>query len=376
MLKVSNLPNRREFVQTVSAGLIGLSLPSRALAAFGRKQPIPSPMLGSLAAKKNIAFGFALNHNLLSDSAYAELASRQCTIVTPENAMKWDAVHPTPDRFVFDQADAIVAFAEKYSMKVRGHCFCWHRALPAWVTGSVTKNNAETVLRQHISTVAGRYKGKLHSWDVVNEAIHIKDNQPNAWRNNFWYGLLGPSYMDIAYDAARQADPGAILTYNDWGLEYENRSDNPKRKAVLAMLRDLKKRGVPIGALGLQSHLRAGTFEKFGYDLPGFIADARDLGLQVFVTEMDVDDSHVTVDGDARDEAVADVYKQYLDVVLGTAGVRVVITWGAWDISKPTGAEAVSGPKAERPLLFAAQGKPKAAAFSVARSFERAPMQG
>ncbi len=193
-----------------------------------------------------------------------------------------------------------------------------------------------------------------------------------AWRNNFWYGLLGLSYMDIACDAARQADPSAILTYNDWGLEYENRSDNPKRKAVLAMLRDMKKRGVPIGALGLQSHLRAGTGEKFGYDLPGFIKEVRDLGMQVFVTEMDVDDSHVTVDGDARDEAVADVYKQYLDLVLGTGGVRVVITWGAWDIPKPTGAEAASGPGGGAPAALCCTGETESRRFSVARSFERA----
>jgi len=203
----------------------------------------------------------------------------------------------------------------------------------------------------------------------------LKDNQPNGWRNSFWYGLLGPAYVDIAFEAAKQADPAAILTYNDFGFEYENRSDNAKRKTVLAMLQDLKKRGVPIGALGLQSHLRAGTGENFGYDLPKFIAEVRDLGLEVFVTELDVDDSHLTVEGDARDEAIADVYKRYLDLLLGAASVSVVITWGAWDIAKATGAEAVSGPKAERPLLFDPGGFPKVHAFAVAQSFQHAPLR-
>ena len=374
MFKPPYLSNRRDFLLSTGAGFLALNLSPELLALSGDKHSPTWVPLGSLAADKNISFGFALNYTLLSSSAdYDALVARECTIVTPENAMKWEAVHPAPDLYTFTQADAIVAFAEKHSMKARGHAFCWHRALPPWVTRDVTKDNAETVLRQHIAIVAGRYKGRLHSWDIVNEAIQLKDNQPNGWRNSFWYGLLGPAYVDIAFEAAKQADPTAILTYNDFGLEYENRSDNAKRKIVLAMLSDLKKRGVPVGALGLQSHLRAGTGENFGYDLPKFIAEVRDLGLEVFVTELDVDDSHLTVEGDARDEAIADVYKRYLDLVLSTASVSVVITWGAWDIAKATGAEAVSGPKAERPLLFAPGGSPKPDAFAVARSFQHTP---
>ena len=370
------MSNRRDFLLRTGAGFLGLRL-SPELLALNRDKHSPSWVpLGSLAADRNISFGFAVNYNLLSsNAAYDALLARECTIVTPENAMKWEAVHPRPDQYTFTQADAIIAFAEKHSMKARGHTFCWHRALPPWVTRDVTKDNAEAVLRQHIAAVAGRYKGRLHSWDVVNEAIQLKDNQPNGWRNSFWYGLLGPAYVDIAFEAAKQADPAAILTYNDFGFEYENRSDNAKRKTVLAMLQDLKKRGVPIGALGLQSHLRAGTGENFGYDLPKFIAEVRDLGLEVFVTELDVDDSHLTVEGDARDEAIADVYKRYLDLLLGAASVSVVITWGAWDIAKATGAEAISGPKAERPLLFDPGGFPKVDAFAVAQSFQHAPLR-
>ena len=366
--------NRRNFLLQTGVGLLGLNFPSDLLAFHGDKQSSAWVPLGSLAKEKNIAFGFALNYSLLSTNAdYDALVARECTIVTPENAMKWEAVHPERDRYSFTQADAIVAFAEQHSIKMRGHAFCWHRALPLWVTRDVTKSNAEAVLRQHIATVAGRYKGRLHSWDVVNEAIQLKDGLPDGWRNSFWYGLLGPAYVDIAFDAAKQADPSAILTYNDFGLEYENHSDNAKRKAVFAMLRDLKRRGAPIRALGLQSHLRAGTGENFGNDLPKFIAEVRDLGLEVFVTELDVDDSHLTIEGNARDEAIADVYKRYLDLVLATASVSVVITWGAWDIAKVTGAGAATGPKAERPLLFAPGGFPKPDAISVARSFQHAP---
>jgi len=187
--------------------------------------------------------------------------------------------------------------------------------------------------------------------------------------------LLGPSYVEIAYDAARQADPGVVLTYNDYGLEYENRSDMPKRKAVLSMLKDLKKRGVPVGALGIQSHLRAGTGERFGVDLPQFITEVRALGMEVYLTELDVDDSRMPEQGSARDEAIADIHKRYLDLVLGTGAVSAVVTWGAWDLSRVIGAEAVSGPKAERPLLFADGGAPKLDAYAVAQCFDRAPQR-
>ena len=275
--------NRRNFLRLACAGLFGSKLPSALLALSGDKHISTWVPLGYLAKEKNIAFGFALNYGLLSTNAdYDALVARECTIVTPENAMKWNAVHPERDRYSFTQSDAIVTFAERHSMKARGHTFCWHRALPEWVTRDVTKDNAEDVLRQHIATVAGHYKGRLHSWDVVNEAIQLKDGMPNGWRNSFWYRLLGSAYVDIAFEATKQTDPSAILTYNDFGLEYENSSDNAKRKVVLTMLHDLKSRGVPVGALGLQSHLRAGTGESFGSDLPKFIAEVRDLGMEVF----------------------------------------------------------------------------------------------
>jgi len=140
------------------------------------------------------------------------------------------------------------------------------------------------------------------------------------------------------------------------------------------MLRDLKRRGVPVEALGLQSHLRAGTGERFGEGLPRFLQDIRELGLQIFITEMDVDDSKVAVEGEERDAIVADVYKRYLDLVLSTGTISTVITWGVWDIPRVTGAEVATKPVAERPLLFDSTGEPKAAAMAVADCFRRAPM--
>lgn len=361
--------NRRQLLRNAAILSTASCLPSRIRALYADNW-VP---LGQIAATKNLLFGFALNYRLLSDPTYQNLAARECTVIVPENAMKWEAVHPELERYSFEQADAIVSFAESHSMKVRGHTFCWHRALPPWFTREVNRQNAEAVLRKHIATVAGHYKGRIHSWDVVNEAIQWKDNQPNGWRNSPWYQLLGPAYVDIAFQATHEADPTAILGYNDFGLEYENAADSQKRKTVLALLKELKKRGIPIRALGIQSHLRAGTNEKFAYDLPAFINEVKDLGMHVFITEMDVDDSHLTLNGNDRDEVVADVYKRYLDLVLSTGAVDLVITWGAWDMAHQVGPEVTSGPVAQHPLLFTPQGAPKLDAKWVAKSFQQSP---
>lgn len=334
--------------------------------------------LGGLAAQKNIRFGMALNVHRLEDTPrYADLAARECSIVTPENAMKWEALHPARDKYVFDQADLLVNFAEKHKIAVHGHTFVWHRALPPWVTReATTPQTAKKVLEEHIATVMGHYKGRVSQWDVINEAIQPKDGLKDNWRNSIWYQQLGPEYFDIAFGAAHDADPKAVLAYNDYGLEYENRSDKAKRARLLALLRELKKRGVPIGALGLQSHLRAGTHEKFGEDLPDFLHEVRDMGIQCWITELDVDDSRLALESEkTHDSIVADIYREYLELVLGTGCVNTVVTWGVWDQVRAIGAEAgvASISTSRRPLLFDSNGEPKPDAFAVAECFRDAP---
>ncbi len=156
--------------------------------------------------------------------------------------MKWQTVHPEPERYNFAPADAIAAFAKAHDQRMRGHTFCWHRSLPDWVHHTVTPMNAEAVLTAHISTVASHYRGLISAWDVVNEAIQLEDGQPDGLRNSFWYQMLGPRYLDIAFKAAHKADPDALLCYNDYGLEKDTHYGESRRTAVLAMLRSLKQR--------------------------------------------------------------------------------------------------------------------------------------
>ena len=358
--------------RTMLAGSLAASLATApALAALGDEL-----RLGRIASDAGLLFGFALDpRQLASDPAYAAFVTRQASIVVPENALKWQAVHPTENRFVFTDADAIAGFARRNDIRLRGHTLCWHRGLPDWVERTVTRANAEAVLTAHIRTVVGRYRGGMQSWDVVNEAIAPEDGQAGGWRTGFWWRTLGPAFLDIAFRAAHASDPDAVLCYNEYGLELDGERGQAKRAAVLALLRGARSRGVPIGALGIQSHLRAGGRASFGSALAGFLREVRALGLAVTITELDVDDS--ALDPAAADGVVADIYKRYLDLVLGTGTVSSVLSWGVWDWPHRVGATpAQSDTTARRPLIFAPGGSAKPATWAVAHCFERATRPG
>lgn len=328
--------------------------------------------LRSVAAEHGLSFGFAVDPApLANDPVYQDVVARHAGIVVPENALKWAQVHPAQDRYDFAPADRIAAFAAAHHQGMRGHTLCWHRALPDWVEHGVTPANAESVLTQHIAAVVGRYRGRIVSWDVVNEAIQVDDGQPGGLRNAFWYRMLGPGYLDLAFRAAHRADPDAVLCYNDYGLESDSPSGMRKRAAVLTLLREMKRRGVPVHALGIQSHLRAADAQSFGPGLAAFLRQVHDLGLRIYITEVDVDDSHLTGTVTERDAIVAGTYKRYLDLVLGTGTVSAVLTWGVWDTAHRTGATPAAGPMAQRPLVFGPRGQIKPASWVAAHCLAR-----
>jgi len=284
--------------------------------------------LGAHAAAHGLLYGCAVNMNALAaDPMYAALIREQCRIVVAENAMKWAALRPSADGFNFDQADALVAFAETNRMKIRGHNLVWHQSNPKWLEATATAANARELLVTHIETVAGRYAGRMHSWDVVNEAIHVEEGRPDGLRNSLWLRLIGEDYVELAFRTAREADPQALLTYNEYGIEEETRAGEQKRAAVIEMLRRMVARRVPVDAVGVQSHIAAGrTGVAYGAGLMRFIAAARELGLQVFITEMDVNDRALVADEPGRDAAVAAAYRQYMELALADPAVRLVLT--------------------------------------------------
>jgi len=334
--------------------------------------------LKARAAARGLLAGCAVNAAALrSDEAYRNLLTEQYNLVVAEYCMKWAALRPTPDSYAFDEADELMAFAQTHGMKVRGHNFVWHESLPKWFEKTVTKDNAQKFMTDHIMAVGGRYKGRIHSWDVVNEAIWIQDGRPDGLRSSSpWMQMLGPEYIDIAFKTARQADPKALLTYNEYGIEYDTAEEEKKRAAVLGLLQRLKTAGTPLDALGIQSHMRAGGKDTFGKGISELIASARGLGLQVFITEMDVKDHDVaSEDISLIDRAVADVYRDYLTTVLRDPSVKAVLTWGASDkhawMNDPSQRKKDAGRMA-RPLPFDKDYAPKEAFFAIRDAFDGA----
>ncbi len=368
---------RREYLKQSALATCGLALSHTLPAQPGTDIGGPQS-LKAHAQKRGLLAGCAVGAANLHEDAFTRVLADQYSLVVAENAMKFGPIHPKPDSYFFDDADALVSFAEQHKITVRGHNFVWHNQLPGWFAGTVTKDNAKKILTDHIQTVAGRYKGKIQSWDVVNEAIEIPDGQPDGLRKSPWYELLGPGYLELAYRTARQADPNAKLTYNEYGIENENGSDTAKRAATLALLKRFKAANVPIDALGIQSHISAGSGQTFGKGLRELISSAQSMGLEVYLTELDVNDDAVKeTDTAARDRIIANLYRDYLSVALESRAVKAVLTWGLTDAH--TWLNAIKSHKEkqpnrqQRPLPFDQDYKPAPAFFALRDAIDKAP---
>ncbi len=341
------------------------------------------------AAARGLLYGTAVNPALLdmdriaaggSAEGYTQLMQEQAGIVVAENAMKWAGLRPGPSVFDFTLADKLVRFAGLAGQRVRGHNLCWHEALPFWFKSTVNKTNARTHLIQHIQTVAGHYRGQIHSWDVVNEAIESKDGRPDGLRKTPWLEMIGPEYLELAFRTAAAADPEAKLTYNEYGFELDTPEQSRKRELVLRLLRRFKDGGVPIHAVGVQSHLAADGPQP-GAGLQNFIREAAKMGLEVFVTEMDVNTHSVAGGPDAQDAAVARVYRDYLSMVLAEPNVPIALTWGitsahSWlNEMHESWARRPDGTR-QRPLPFDDNLKPTPAFLALRAALDSAPPRG
>lgn len=331
------------------------------------------------AAKKKLLFGAAIRYDQLSsDTEYALNVIKECSILLPEWGLKWhvnpNALRPTPESFDFTAADWMLNFAKTNGMEYRGHTLVWHESLPPWFENTVNNQNARTFLEKHIKTVVGRYRGQMHSWDVVNEAIKPGDGHPDGLRKTPWLEFLGEDYIDLAFRLAHEADPKAMLVYNDYGLDYDIAEDEAKRNAVIKLLKRLKSKGTPIHALGIQAHLD-GSETNFNPDkIKDFLAQVADMGLKILITELDVTDKELPRNVQVRDRIIAKAYSDYLKVALEQPAVIAVLTWGLSD--KYTWLNEFQPRKDDapvRPLPLDMNGQRKFAWNAIARAFDTAP---
>ncbi|MGV8880456.1 MAG: endo-1,4-beta-xylanase [Sphingobacteriaceae bacterium] len=246
--------------------------------------------------KNYFPVGVAVTPAQLKDPAQSALILKNFNSITAENAMKMGPIHPEEDRYNWRDADAIVDFAVVNGLKIRGHNLCWHTQAPRWMFHDEAGNNVTKAvlldrLKAHIYAVVGRYKGKIYAWDVVNEAI--SDNPKTLLRNSLWYQICGEDYIAKAFEYAHQADPDAILFYNDYNTEAPE-----KRERIFQLLKKLKDAGVPVHGVGLQGHWSIAYPSEAAFTAT--IDRFASLDLQVQVTELDMS---IHTDGNIVEQA-------------------------------------------------------------------------
>jgi endo-1,4-beta-xylanase len=270
-----------------------------------------------------------------------------------------------------------MSFAVSHKLAFRGHALVWYATVPEWAKTTLTSPaQARAELLLEVTEPCRHFRGRMDSWDVVNEVVDPKS--PNGLRASFWLQMIGPDYIPLAFTAARQADPSAILVLNENHLEYDIPSNEQKREAVLDLLRALRRDNVPVDALGIEAHLAVS--DKFPFNpsvFDGFLSQVHELGLKILITEMDVNDDALPADIPARDSAVAKAYGDFLGVVLRHPGVVTVTVWGLSDRHTWI---STFGPRADgvpvRPTLLDSNLARKPAYFAVQTAFNGASLSG
>ena len=327
--------------------------------------PAWAQTLRELAAVRGIHVGTASAAMFLREPDYTTVLAREYNQLEPENEMKFSPIQPGPETFAFDRADALVEFAQRHAMRVRGHTLVWHSQNPAWLEkGSFTPAQMSAILKKHIDAVVGRYAGKVFGWDVVNEAF----NDDGTLRSTLWLdkpgiGLKGTGYIEQALRWTHAADPQATLFYND----YDNETVNGKSDAILAMAKDFTQRGVPLDGIGLQMHIALKTdLSTLDENIKRFAA----LGLIVEITELDIrlpaDASGEASPADLESQAA--MYGKIAATCLKYPACKAIQTWGFTDkhswvpaFFKGTGAA----------LPFDRSYQPKAAYTALVETFKR-----
>jgi len=273
--------------------------------------------LRDLAAAKGVYFGTAATVSEWNVASYQALGAREANMLTPGNEMKWDTTEPNRGQFYFAPADSLVASAVAANQRVRGHTLVWHNQAPAWVHSLDTAGLRQAML-DHINAEVTHYKGKLYSWDVVNEAF----NDDGTRRQSFWQQKLGDGYIADAFRATRAADPNVKLYYNDYNTD----GIGAKSDAVYNLVKSFKQQGVPIDGVGLQAHLILGQVpDSMRQNIQRFV----DLGVEVAITELDIRmDTPSTPDKLATQ---ASDYGKVADACLAVRGCVGITTWGLSD---------------------------------------------
>lgn len=329
--------------------------------------------------KNDFLIGTAINTPQIEekDTASARLIAQQFNAVTPENIMKAEIIQPGWDKYDFTLADKLVAYAKKKNLKVNAHTLIWHSQLPAFMYHMQSADSVREYFESHIATVAGRYDGKVYSWDVVNEAL----NEDGTLRNSIFLQKLGPDYIVEAFRLAQKAAPNTKLYYNDYNIEQP-----AKRAGAIALIKKIQATGVRIDGVGIQGHWKTNSVPMA--DIEESIKDFSALGIEVMFTELDLgvlpnpwDNTTADVGATAKGDSTINPYKNGLpDSVAQTQAkayadlfslffkyknnVSRVTFWGVNDGQSWLNGWPIRG-RTNYPLLFDRNFQPKQAFYSV-----------
>jgi len=362
---------------------VNKTLPAFVLTGFVltiRATSAQAPVRLKEAYQGAFAIGAAVNAAQFTgqDARGAALVKTQFNSITPENVLKWEHVHPQLDTYAFDLPDKYAAFGEENHMLIVGHCLVWHNQIPEDVFRDsqgnlLTREALLKRMRDHIHAVVGRYKGRIKSWDVVNEAL----NEDGTLRQTLWLKIIGEDYIAKAFQYAHEADPHAELTYNDYSLENES-----KQNGAIALIKNLQAQGIPIKSVGLQGHnsLTWPTIEQEDATISAFAK----LGVKVVISELDIDvlpraamqgtadlGTNIKLDPklnpyaegipDSVQQALAERYAELFAVYLKHRDVITRVTfWGVTDAQSWLNDWPVKG-RTSYPLLFDRTDQPKPA---------------
>ena len=370
--------SRRGFITLATAAATAGRALHAAASPPAQGLPAGDPSLDGIGRGRGIRFGSAMAYRQLSDPHYCDLMRTQCGIMVTENELKWQQVEPSPGTLAFAHGDALARFAADHHLLLRGHNLLWQKSkyLPAWLEsypfGSHVRVAMERLLRARVAREVAHYP-QVVSWDVVNEAV---STETGDLRDTLFTRHLGPEAIDLCYHVARTAAPRAQLVYNDY-MSWDPSSE-AHRNGVLRFLEGLRKRKVPVDALGLQSHIGAKNEQSRSTPQEaawrGFLDEVTGMGYDLLITELDVNDSGLPTDTAHRDRMIADYARRYLDITLSYHQLKDVLTWGLVD--KDSWLQH-STPRTDgtprRPLPFDSEYRPKPLYFAIAEALRAAP---
>lgn len=355
---------------------------SAALGAVAAAPAIAAPMgLQAIAAERGLLYGTYVRAEMIgSDRDYTRLVEREAGLISC-SCTQLAHLEPEQGRFDYTEVETNFAWAKERGIRYHGHNLIWGKSAPPWFGNLSDKAAAASALEKGVDAACRHFAGRFDAWEIVNEAIKLGDGRSDGLRRSAYLDKIGPDYLDIAFRAARAADPKTPLFYNDFGLECETPVQRDKRRVLLAMLDGFKKRGTPIDGVGLQSHLTYEDMQHFDEKQFGtFLDELTARGLKIAITELDVTDKGAPADIAKRDTLVADIYRRYLNAALANKAVTTIISWGLTDKNSWITSGVADYPEARRsdglpgrPLAFDANGLPKPAYVAIAEALHGAP---